>query len=103
MQNNFKEHTDHRTDNKDIHANELLVDDAAPTEMTKKIVAGVVVDCQKLNVRKTASPNGEVLAVIDARSGVVVDKETSTEEFYKIFTADGVEGFCMKKYIALNS
>lgn len=65
------------------------------------IVSGVVTDCLRLNIRKEPSSNGEVLAVIDALSEVMVDTGGSSDGFYKICTAAGIEGFCMKKYIAL--
>lgn len=38
-------------------------------------------------------------------SGIVTDclyLDASTEDFYKVRTSDGVEGFCMRKYIALS-
>ena len=39
---------------------------------------------------------------IDALTQVCVDLDASTEDFYKVRTSDGVEGFCMRKYIALS-
>ena len=53
------------------------------------------------NVRKDPSPDGEVVTVIDCLSKVMVDMKGSTDEFYKVCTASGAEGFCMRKYIAL--
>lgn len=76
------------------------VDDAAG-EKTMAAVAGVVTDCLRLNIRKEPSPNGEVLTVIDALSEVMVDINGSSDAFYKVCTIAGIEGFCMKKYIAL--
>lgn len=77
------------------------VDEAAPAEVMKNFAFGVVTECVRLNVRKTPDPDGEVVSIIDCLTDVVVDLEDSTDEFYKISTAAGVEGFCMKKYIAL--
>jgi hypothetical protein len=31
----------------------------------------------------------------------MIDEKESTEEFYKVCTAAGIEGFCMKKFIAI--
>lgn len=76
------------------------VDEAVPAEVMKSFTAGVVTDCTKLNVRKEPSADAEVLATIDALSKVMVDVDASTNEFYKVCAA-GVEGFCMRKYIAL--
>ena len=77
------------------------VDEAAPAEVVKNIASGVVTECVRLNICETPSADGKVVAVIDLLIDVVVDLEDSTDEFYKISTAAGVTGFCMKKYIAL--
>lgn len=64
--------------------------------------SGVVTDCICLNVRKLPDINADVAVVIDALTQVCVDLDASTEDFYKVRTSDGVEGFCMRKYIALS-
>lgn len=63
---------------------------------------GIVTDCLYLNVRKRPDINADVAVVIDALTQVVVDLDASTEDFYKVRTSDGIEGFCMRKYIALS-
>ena len=60
--------------------------------------SGIVTDCLYLNVRKLPDINADV----DALTQVCVDLDASTEDFYKVRTSDGVEGFCMRKYIALS-
>lgn len=67
----------------------------------KATVIGVVTDCLKLNLREKADPDADVVAVIDALTEVVIDMEASTDSFYKVCTAAGIEGFCMRKYIAI--
>lgn len=64
--------------------------------------SGIVMDCLYLNVRKLPDINADVAVVIDALTQVCVDLDASTEDFYKVRTSDGVEGFCMRKYIALS-
>ena len=64
--------------------------------------SGIVTDCLYLNVRKLPDINADVAVVIDALTRVCVDLDASTEDFYKVRTSDGVEGFCMRKYIALS-
>lgn len=66
-----------------------------------KPIIGIVTDCLKLRVRKQANTTAEVLCEIDALSEVQIDEKESTEEFYKVCTGAGVEGFCMKKFIAV--
>lgn len=60
---------------------------------------GYVVDCPKLNVRKDPNPKASVLCVIDRDAEVEVSESESTDHFYKIYLANGVEGFCMKQFI----
>ena len=43
----------------------------------------------------------KVVAIIDCLSQVDVDLDGSTKDFCKVRTPDGIEGFCMKKYIQL--
>ena len=62
---------------------------------------GVVVDCFRLNVRSAPSIDAEVVCEIDCSTDMLVYEEESTDEFYKICTSSGVEGFCMKKYISI--
>lgn len=76
------------------------IDEAAPPEVIKSFAVGVVTDCMKLYVRKEPAAGAEVLTVIDRFSKVMIDMDASADEFYKVCTASGVEGFCMKKYIA---
>lgn len=62
---------------------------------------GIVVDCKKLNVREQPSSSAAVLGIIPAETELMVDENESTDEFYKILMASGLEGFCMKKYIMI--
>lgn len=76
----------------------------APIAKDEPVVSeatGVVTDCLKLNVRKAPNADAEIVSVIPALTEVTINPEESTNEFYKICTADGICGFCMKKYIAV--
>lgn len=65
-------------------------------------VIGVVTDCLQLRVRSTPEVrDNNVVTLIDALSEVHIDEESSTDDFYKVCTASGIEGFCMKKHIAV--
>lgn len=60
---------------------------------------GIVVDCVKLNVRKSPSADATVITEIPVGTKVqIIDKE-STKDFYHVCTATGIDGFCMKKFI----
>lgn len=64
---------------------------------------GEVTDCLKLNVRSCPSNTSEIVAVIPVKTTVLVDIFNSIEDWYKVYLVEGIEGFCMKKYIRLNS
>lgn len=69
-------------------------------EKPVKPLSGLVVNCKKLNVRKSPDLKADVLTVIDAKAKVVIDESKSTEDWYKV-RVKGIDGFCMKKYITV--
>lgn len=64
---------------------------------------GVVSGCEMLNVRKENNKNAEIIFIINKDSEVQVDlsEDKESDEFYKVVTPSGVEGYCMKKFITL--
>lgn len=93
--------SDNRHNSRGLRAATNPVDEAIPAEVKKDLFSGVVTDCIKLNIRKAPVADAEILAVIELLSEVMVDMDNSTDEFYKVCTAAGIEGYCVKKYIAL--
>lgn len=65
------------------------------------VMTGVVANCDKLNVREQPVAGSNILCEINAGSEVIVDMDASANEFYKVFTVSGIEGFCMKNYISI--
>lgn len=72
-----------------------------PVEEVKVETVGVVDDCTMLNVRKEPDAEAEIVCVLKVQSEVTIDEKESTKDFYKICTAAGAEGFCMKKFIRI--
>lgn len=66
-----------------------------------KTLKGEVINCAKLNVREQASIASAVLCVLPVGSEVKVFANAADSEWEHVITNDGVEGFCMKKYIAI--
>ena len=60
---------------------------------------GRVFGCTSLNVRKARKTNAVVICTINCHAEVEIDELESTDDFYKICTASGIEGYCMKKFI----
>ena len=65
------------------------------------LLKGVVSNCTKLNLRAEPNSDAEVLCELPCNTEVEVDKAASTEKFYKVCTATGMEGYCMKDYIVV--
>ena len=63
-------------------------------------VTGQVVNCAKLNVRANPSAGADVVCVLDAASEIEINVEKSTSEWFNVCTATGVEGYCMRKFVA---
>ena len=70
------------------------VEEAVPT-------VGFVDNCECLRVRKESNVDSEELCIINKLSEVVIDLDNSTDYFYKVTTSEGVEGYCMKKFIII--
>lgn len=62
---------------------------------------GVVVGCLHLKVYESPYQEDEIVTVLTALTEVMVDMGASTDYFYKICIAAGIQGYCEKKYIAL--
>ena len=70
-----------------------------PVEELTTIVDGVVTNCLRLRLRK--EPNGTIISWLDAGDEVLVDTLQSTDEWYKVYTKDDLDGFCMKEFIKI--
>ena len=70
-------------------------------EETESLI-GVVSGCTKLNVRKEPNITSEPVCIVPEKSVLLIDQDLSTDEWYKVYTEAGMEGFCMKKYVTVN-
>ena len=66
-------------------------------------VDGTVSGCLRLNVRKEPSLTGEVICEVSVGTTLMIDSDKSTEEWFKVYTETGVEGYCMKKFVTIKS
>lgn len=79
---------------------ETVVEEKPVTKKKAKPIKGTVANCAKLNVRAHPKTSAAVLCVIEASDEVKVFVNDNYAEWVHVVTGDGVEGFCMKKYIA---
>ena len=77
-----------------------IVEESQKVEESVQTV-GFVDNCECLRVRKESNVDSEELCIINKLSEVVIDLDNSTDYFYKVTTSEGVEGYCMKKFITI--
>ena len=65
----------------------------------KNVAKGKVIDCEKLNVRRHASLEADIIEVIEEGAIVEINEKRSTDDWYSVCTESGTKGFCMKEYI----
>lgn len=63
-----------------------------------EVTTGIVVNCERLFVRKKADKTSQAAAVLVAGTEVRIDAKNSTKDFYKV-SVKGINGFCAKAFI----
>ena len=77
------------------------IEEEALEDAAVETVIGIVTDCAKLNIRKLPKPDADKVSVVDANTKLMVDLDSSTLKYYKVYTESGVEGYCLKDYVAV--
>lgn len=67
---------------------------------TKSMPIGVV-NCLRLHIYSEPNLESEIVCKVRYLTNLEIDLENSTEDFYKICTAVGAEGFCQKNLITI--
>lgn len=74
---------------------------ASEPEKAAGTASAIVINCAKLNVREEPSPKACIVAVIDASNEVVIYGDEGFGNYYKVCTASGIEGYCIKDFLEL--
>lgn len=73
--------------------------------MSSEPVRGVVANCLRLSILEYPDENAPVLGSVPALTEVMVEPSDEVDyefsDYYKICTATSLEGYCLKKFIAL--
>lgn len=80
---------------------QTVAEQAVEEQLNKEPTIGFIDGCDKLNVRMESNKDSEVVTILDNATEVTIDLDNSTDNFYKIMTSEGVEGYCMKKFITI--
>lgn len=67
---------------------------------TEKTLTGVVT-CLRLHIHAEPNVDSEVVCKIRYLTEVEIDLDKSTDDFYKVYTATGAEGYCKKVEVTL--
>lgn len=66
-------------------------------------VKGVVTGCDMLNVRSKPDKESDVVSMLQRDVEIEILDENASDNFYKVVTEIGIEGYCMKKFIAIKA
>lgn len=74
-----------------------------PEPVVENVQLGKVVDCAQLNVRTKPSLSAELATdrPLKRNTELMIYPDESTEDFYKICTESGINGYCLKKFIEI--
>ena len=76
-----------------------MVDETVETVTLPETVTGVITGCSKLNVRVAPVAGAEVVCVLDVNTEIEINVANSTDEWFSICTAAGIDGYCMRKFV----
>ena len=76
-----------------------FINETVDTVTLPETVTGTVVDCSKLNIRVAPNIDADIACVLDVKSEIEIDVAKSTDEWFYICTAAGIEGYCMRKFV----
>ena len=77
---------------------EAPVEEPVQNTVPEAPMKGVVFGCKKLNVRKEASTDSEVLNIINEKNRVTILSDEG--DWYQV-KVHGKKGYCLKKFIAI--
>lgn len=65
-------------------------------------VIGKISGFEKLYVRKEASKDSEPVGIVTDKDDLSIDVDRSTDDFYKVITSNGLEGYCVKEFVKID-
>lgn len=65
-------------------------------------VIGKISGFEKLYVRKEANKDSEPVGIVTSKDDLSIDVVHSTDDFYKVITSNGLEGYCVKEFVKID-
>lgn len=75
-----------------------MVEETVETVVLPKEIYGIIT-CARLNIRKGPSIKADVVCVLTEGVKMKLNLDRSTTEWFKVSTEDGVDGWCMRKFV----
>lgn len=88
---------------------DVIIEPVAEAETGKKkskpakSMTGIVSGCTKLNIRVKPNATATVLCVVDAKSELKIDESKTNKDWFAVCTSNGVEGYCMRKFVEVKA
>jgi SH3-like domain-containing protein len=76
-----------------------IMEETVETVTLPETVTGTVVNCGRLNVRVAPNATADIVCVLNVAAEVEINLAKSTDEWFSVCTATGVEGYCMRKFV----
>ena len=70
-------------------------------EVTEEVI-GKVIEFEKLYIRKEANKYSEPVGIVTDKDYLSIDIMHSTDDFYKVITSNGLEGYCVKEFVKID-
>ena len=70
-------------------------------EETEEVI-GKIIEFEKLYIRKEASKDSEPVGIVTDKDYLSIDIIHSTDDFYKVITSNGLEGYCVKEFVKID-
>lgn len=67
---------------------------------TERMLAGVA-NCLRLHIYSEPNVDSEIVCKVRYLTELSIDSDESTEDFYKVCTAVGAEGFCERDLVTV--
>ena len=70
-------------------------------EVTEEVI-GKIIEFEKLYIRKEANKYSEPVGIVTDKDYLSIDIMHSTDDFYKVITSNGLEGYCVKEFVKID-
>lgn len=91
------ENVEENIETKEEHETSDLNDNIENNEIIGKING-----YDKLYVRKEANIDSEPVGIVSKDDDLSIDVIHSTDDFYKVYTSNGLEGYCVKNFVKVD-